>query len=65
MELDVLEYLKELRLWGLTNEAERKLYWVAVYIDQRDELQRVFEEWKEEDESFKYMCYNSYGGRWC
>jgi hypothetical protein len=58
--LDILEYIKELRLWGYKDEADRKLYWVAIYADKPTELQKLFEEWKAKDDNYEYMSYANY-----
>jgi hypothetical protein len=57
---DLMEYLKELRLWGYKNEAEEKLLQVARYIDDPLMLSELFEEWKEKDSVYEYMCYGRY-----
>lgn len=57
---DLMEYINELRLWGYKDEADRKLYWVAIYVNKPDELHKLFEEWKAKDDSYKYMSCTDY-----
>jgi hypothetical protein len=59
-ELNVMDYLSELRLWGYKEESFSKLYLVAANVEDPERINQLFEEWKKDDPNYEWMCYGSY-----
>lgn len=54
---DLLEYLKTLNWWGYKKEAFEKLCIVAEHIEDSDELQTIYYDWKFNDETYSWFGY--------